>query len=66
MGIKETANNVQTKNESWRGLGGTQEENVVGDDGQMERDEITDDGREERRERVEDDGLGSFLTKMFR
>ena len=45
---KDTAINVQTKNESRRGPGGIQEENVKGDEGQMEDDEITDDGREER------------------
>ena len=40
MGIKDTAIDVQTKNESRRGPGGIQEENVVGDEGQMEEDEL--------------------------
>ena len=44
MGIQDLAIDIQTKNESLRRLGGTQEENVVGGDGQKKEDEAVDDG----------------------
>ena len=58
MGVKNHETDPRTKKESWRRLGGLQEENVQGDEGQMEKDEIANDGREKNAEKTSKTSLG--------
>ena len=58
MRMEDPAIHFETKNESRRRLGRTQEETVGRDESQLEEDETADDGREERWRRCRRPGLG--------
>ena len=45
MGNQDSEDDLESKDEGGRRMGGVQEEDFKGDEGQVEDDEITDGGR---------------------